>query len=169
MDPKMYPTGSQAIPDSAVDTSPTGTDKIVLIRGNNLMKAITLANLFASAPDMGGTTPGKVITDGLFLDPVTVTDDGALVIAADKSLYLFNKTTPKIEATIAAPVAGRILIFSQIDGGTAGHTITLAGSGTWDGTNDVATLNSQFETLVVLGISATRFMELINLGSISYS
>jgi len=167
MDPKLYPTASQAIPDNAVDTSPTGTDKIQVIRGNNLMKAITLDNLFASFPDVGGTSPGKVIADALNIAPVTVSTAGALTIAADKSVYFLNHTTI-ITATVAAPEVGKILIIEQIDGGTAGHTVTLT-AGTWNGSHTIATFGTQFMTLMVLGVTATRFMILKNIGTVTFS
>ena len=79
-----------------------------------------------------------------------------------------NSTTPKIEATIPRPRPGRILVITQIDGGTAGHTVTLT-QGTFDGTNNTATLNAQYEALVLLGISDKRFLILKNYGSVSLS
>lgn len=112
------------------------------------------------------TIASLLTTKGLKLTAQTLAASGA--IDADASLVLLNSTTPKIEATIPAPEAGRVLIISQIDGGTAGHTVTLA-AGTWDGTNDVATLNAAGETIAVVGVSATRFIVLSNIGSVGFS
>ena len=42
-------------------------------------------------------------------------------------------------------------------------------SGTWDGSNTIATLNAQDEALVLMGISASRFVIVENVGSIALS
>jgi len=114
--------------------------------------------------DVAGVLAGL----GLDLDVTEITSGGAATISGKTGLVVLNKTTPKIEAVIAAPTPGQVLIITQVDGGTAGHTVTLS-AGTWDGTNDVATLNAAGETLVVVGVSATRFLVLVNLGSVGFS
>jgi hypothetical protein len=70
--------------------------------------------------------------------------------------------------TIAAPAAGRFLIIYQKDAGTAGHTVTLT-SGTYNGTNTIATFDEYGECLVLLGVSATRFLVVSNVGSVGLS
>ena len=89
-------------------------------------------------------------------------------IDSDAHFVTLNSTTPLIAATITAPAAGRRLVITQIDAGTAGHTVTLA-AGTFDGTNDVATFNAAGETLVLYGVSATRFVIVENIGSVAFS
>jgi hypothetical protein len=84
------------------------------------------------------------------------------------SVVDLNHATVKIEATIPRPTPGRILVITQIDTGTVGHTVTLT-SGTFDGTNNTATLNAQYEALVLLGISNKRFLILKNYGSVALS
>ena len=74
----------------------------------------------------------------------------------------------KMACTIDHPTPGRILVITQIDSGTDGHTVTLA-AGTFDGTNNTATLNAQYEALVLLGISDKRFLILKNYGSVALS
>jgi len=74
----------------------------------------------------------------------------------------------KLAMTITMPRPGRILVITQIDAGTAGHTVTLA-QGTFDGTNNTATFNAQYEALVLLGISTSRFLILKNYGSVGLS
>lgn len=96
---------------------------------------------------------------------VTATANAAIPV--DVGYVKLNSTT-KIEATIAAPTEGRMLVITQADAGTAGHTVTLT-AGTWDGSSTIATLNAQDETLVVLGISATRFVIVENIGSVALS
>ena len=95
-----------------------------------------------------------------------VTASGA--IRADAELVTLDSTTPKIEATVAAPRAGRWLVITQIDGGTAGHTVTLS-AGTYNGTNTIATLNAAGETLVLYGLTATLFAVVENIGSVGLS
>lgn len=92
----------------------------------------------------------------------TYTASGA--IDQQYSWIKLNNTT-KIEMTIDAPEPGHWLIITQIDAGTAGHTVTLT-AGTYDGSSTVATLNAQNETLVLFGLSATRFIVVENIGSV---
>lgn len=95
----------------------------------------------------------------------TATANGAI---PDNVSYVQLNSTTKIEATIAAPRAGRFLVITQIDAGTAGHTVTMT-AGDYDGTNAIATFNAAEETLVLLGVSATRFVIIENIGSVGLS
>jgi hypothetical protein len=97
---------------------------------------------------------------------VTATANGAINEYAE--LVQLSSTTPLIAATIAKPRPGRFLVITQVDGGTAGHTVTLA-AGTFDGTNDVATFNAAAESLVLYGVSDTRFLIVENLGAVAFS
>jgi len=91
----------------------------------------------------------------------------AAIAEADNVVDL-NHAAVKIAATITQPRIGRILVITQIDAGTAAHTVTLA-QGTFDGTNNTATFNAQYEALVLLGISDSRFLILKNYGSVGLS
>jgi len=100
------------------------------------------------------------------LGPKTYTASGTI---RPSGIVLLNNTN-KIEMTLEAPLgAGQLLVITQIDTGTAGHTVTVPSGVTWDGTNDVATLNAQGETLTVISTSATRWMVMANPDSISFS
>jgi len=113
----------------------------------------------------------KFIKAGNFLKGVIqeITSGGAATIDPNKVSYVeLNKTTPKIEAVIAAPVEGKLLVITQKDAGTAGHTVTLS-SGTWDGSHAIATFNAQLETLIVFGLSASRYLVVLNEGSVAFS
>lgn len=112
-----------------------------------------------------GATAVNSITTGSF-NATALTESGA--IPATASFVTLDSTTPLIAATIAAPAAGRFLVITQIDAGTAGHTVTLT-AGTYDGTNNIATFNAQNETLVLFGISATRFVIVENIGAVGLS
>lgn len=105
-------------------------------------------------------------TKGLFCVAKELTVTGA--IPAEVSYVELNHATTKIEATIAAPAAGRFLVITQTDAGTEGHTVTCT-AGDFDGTNNVATFNAAEETLVLFGISATRFVIVENIGSVGLS
>ena len=98
---------------------------------------------------------------------LTITATANAAIPNDVSYVQLNSTT-KIEATIAAPRAGRFLVITQIDAGTAGHTVTMT-AGDYDGSNAIATFNAAEETLVLLGVSATRFVIIENIGSVGLS
>ena len=89
-------------------------------------------------------------------------------ISEGAELVRLNHATVAIAATIAKPRPGRLLVITQMDAGTAGHTVTLA-AGTFDGTNDVATFNAAGESLVLYGISETRFLVVENLGAVAFS
>ena len=154
MENKHYPTGNEILDPAGLITTPVVTDVVELIRSNRLNKSITVQNLFKQAGIANGQELALIVSG-----------------AIDPSLYTFvtlNSTTPKIEATIAAPVAGKFLVITQIDAGTAGHTVTLT-AGTWNGSNAVATFNAQLETLVLFGITATRFAIVLNLGTVAFS
>jgi hypothetical protein len=87
-------------------------------------------------------------------------------------MILLNHATVIIAVSIAAAelVVGQIwVIIDNSASGTAAHTVTLVGGATWDGTNDVATLNAPDELLVVIVESATRLRVLINTGSVAFS
>lgn len=91
--------------------------------------------------------------------------DGA--IAATDSLVQLDATSASTVMTIAAPAAGRQLTISCVD---ASNTVTVTlTAGTFDGSSTVATFDAAEETLVLYGISATRFVIVENIGSVALS
>jgi hypothetical protein len=61
-----------------------------------------------------------------------------------------------IAITMAAALsAGQELAIYAADGGSTGHTVTLGGSQTFDGTNNIATFNAAGDYLEILVVSAT--------------
>lgn len=163
---RMYPTGKYIVKPSDIETTPTVADYIKTTRSMVRDKWISLTNLFATPPAIGGTTPNVATFSKLNLSETAYTASGA--ISADVSFVALNKSDGSLAMTIAAPAAGRFLVIYQKDSGTSGHTVTLT-SGTYNGTNTVATLNAQNECLVLFGVSATRFVILENLGSVGLS
>lgn len=111
-----------------------------------------------------GDTSGSAsqVTGGL----QAVTASGA--IASTTNVATLSKTGGGIAATIAAPAAGRRLVITQTGAETEGHTVTLT-AGTFDGTNTIATFNAAGETLDLIGLSATRFLILNNIGAVGLS
>ncbi len=92
-------------------------------------------------------------------------------IAATKNIIDLNHATVVIAATIAdmADHAGGLVIITDTSAtGTAAHTVTLT-SGTFDGTNNVATLNALGESLVVHVLADGNGRVVTNTGSVALS
>lgn len=124
-------------------------------------KVVTAALTGNVTGALTGTHTGAAAITGLVLTPATMTASDAVPAS---SFVKLNSTTPAIAATVA-PTAGQFLIISQQDAGTAGHTLTTAG--TFDGTNNTATFNAPGESLVLFAISSTRWLILLNEGSVA--
>jgi hypothetical protein len=62
-----------------------------------------------------------------------------------------------------------LLVISQTDTGTAGHTVTTPSGVTFNGTDNTATLNAKGETLAVFFVTATDGVILQNIGSVALS
>lgn len=96
------------------------------------------------------------------LSVVTVTADGAATLSAGEQIITASgAVTPGVSeillsnagATVAATIADLkdhrgFLVIKQVGGGTEGHTVTAA-VGTFDGTNDVVTVNADNECVVI--------------------
>lgn len=93
---------------------------------------------------------------------------GAQTVAAGiQSLEFANAT--QITSTIAdASNHQGLFVVKQTSSGTAGHTLTLT-AGTFNGTNNVATLNAVNECLVVYFDSAGDGTIVENVGSVALS
>jgi hypothetical protein len=110
-------------------------------------------------------TSGVVTTVGVSQE---LTASGA-VTAGAKSVEL-NHATVVIAATIAdfKDHQGLFVVKDTSASGTAAHTLTLT-SGTFDGTNSVATLNAPNECLVVWVDSAGNGTIVENVGTVALS
>lgn len=97
-----------------------------------------------------------------------LTASGA-VDAGVKCLQL-NHATVVVAATIAdaADHAGFFAVVNTSASGTAAHTVTLT-SGTWDGTNTVATLNAPGESLLVFFDEDGNGTIVVNTGAVALS
>ena len=163
----MYPSGNVLAAVSETETTPTSADLLSTFNGDQ-EKYISIANLFANPPETGGTTPGIVNASELVIPATNYTASG--VIASNISYASITSATPAtaLAMVIAAPAAGRFLIISQLDAGTVGNTVTLT-TGQFSAAKTVATFNAKDETLVLFGISATRFVIIENIGSVAIS
>lgn len=91
------------------------------------------------------------------------------VTAGVRNLRL-NHASTIIAATIAdaADHQGFFAVTNTSASGTAAHTVTLT-SGTWDGTNNVATLNAPAESLLVFFDENGDGTIVVNTGSVALS
>lgn len=91
------------------------------------------------------------------------------VTARVQSLEL-NNTSTVVAATIASAAnhEGLFIVKNTSASGTAAHTLTLT-SGTFNGTNNVATLNAPNEALAVYFDSAGNGTVIANVGSVGLS
>lgn len=97
-----------------------------------------------------------------------LTESGAV---AEGTQYLeLNHATVAIAATIAdaADHSGFFFVINTSASGTAAHTVTLT-SGTWDGTNDVATLDAPAESILVFFDADGNGRVVNNTGSVAFS
>ena len=152
MDRKLYPNASQVYPAADLLTTPVLTDIISLIRSNQSEKFLSIVNLITKLAKLG-------------LAPTVYTASGAIDPAV---AYVQLEGGAKLEMTIAAPVANQLMIITQTDARTDGHTVTLT-AGTYDSSATTATLDAAEETLVLFGLSATRFVVVSNIGTIVLS
>lgn len=79
-----------------------------------------------------------------------------------------NDAVVIVAATLAAPVEGLLVVKDTSAAGTIAHTLTLT-AGTFDGTNNVATLNAPNECLVVYIDSAGDGTIIANVGAVVLS
>lgn len=113
---------------------------------------------------------------------VTITEGSIGIGASAQELTATGTVTPGVRAVelnhatviVAATIAdaanhqGLFVVKNTSASGTAAHTLTLT-SGTFDGTNDVATLNAPNECLVVFFDSAGNGTIVENVGSVGLS
>lgn len=102
---------------------------------------------------------------GLFLEKLQIAADGD--IPSEVSYVEMDASAAQLDLDLAAPAAGRLLVLHCAD--ASNNCVITLGAGTWDGTNTIATFDAADETLVLLGVSATRFVILENIGGVVFS
>lgn len=154
--------------------------------GNVDLTAATSVDFAAGGLEVAGTAVTSTAAELNILDGVTATaaeindvaDVSARVtaltataaVAAGRKYVELNHATVVVAATIAnaANHRGLFVVKNTSASGTAAHTLTLT-SGTFDGTNNVATLNAPGECLCVYFDSAGDGVIVENIGSVALS
>jgi hypothetical protein len=75
--------------------------------------------------------------------------------------FVFTDTTARAITFTGAPAYGWLLIIAAQATATS-HTVQLPAGVTYDGTNNLATLNGAGDVLILLATSATRYLILYN-------
>ncbi len=88
-------------------------------------------------------------------------------VKKNSSFIDLDGSSNTVAATLAAPRKGQWLVVTHSDS-TNNATLTLT-AGTYDGSNNVATFADADDTLVLFGLSATRFIIVENIGSVALS
>lgn len=89
-------------------------------------------------------------------------------IASSVKDIRLNHATVAIAATFT-PKPGLVTITDNSASGTAGHSVTLGGGATFNGTNTIATLNAPAESLVVFFDDDLKGVVVVNTGSVALS
>ena len=85
-------------------------------------------------------------------------------------LITLNHGSIPILLTIPAPRdSGQLLIIRDISSSTQVHVMTSESGTTFDGTNNTASFNASGEQLILMSISTTEWIILLNSGSVSMS
>jgi hypothetical protein len=101
----------------------------------------------------------------VIFNPTTYTADGQ--VTKDVSFVVLNGASTGVDVTIDSPTAGRWLVVTCSDS-TNDCTARLV-AGTFDGTNNKATFPDAADTLVLFGVSSTRFVIVENIGGVTLS
>jgi hypothetical protein len=134
-------------------------DQVVLIDDTNSVAVVA----HVSAVTSGGAASLSV------KKTQELTESGAVSPGAE--IIELNHATVVVAATVAdaAVYAGKLLVIKDTSAsGTAAHTVTLT-AGTFDGSNNVATLNAPGEQLVVLFDDTGNGVIIQNTGSVALS
>ena len=98
------------------------------------------------------------------------TASGTPEVNVGTGLITLNHASTPILLTIPAPRhAGQLLIIRDISASTQVHVMTSVSGSTFDGTNNTASLNAAGEQLILMSISTTQWIILLNSGSVAMS
>ena len=136
------------------------TDEFAVNDGGSTTVAITAGELL------------NFINAGLLFTVTTVTaTDASYTPSATFEYILLDDTgdDDNIAVTYASEIPdGSVVFIRAADGGSSGHTVTLAGSQTFDGTNNIATFNSVDDAIALVVESSTRVLVFYN-NSVTFS
>ena len=107
--------------------------------------------------------------DASVIAPVAITATAAISSTARCIKIAHNSTPADVTGPSGVALAGQTMFITNVSAsGTAAHTVTLS-AGTFDGTNNKATLNAPAETLHVWFDSAGDGVVIANVGSVALS
>ena len=132
----------------------------------------TGASSFTGAVNVAGsaTVANVIACDGIKFRTRAIANTLSATLNSDESFVTISPggTGSVVVCYAGAPAAGKILAVSHIAANTGTAQVVLSPGCTFDGTNGTATLNAANECLVVLGISATRYVILENIGTVAF-
>lgn len=97
------------------------------------------------------------------------TTNASFAPSATFETVVLNHASVDIDITYAAVLpTGNVAIFHAVNNGATSHTVKLAASQTFDGTNNTAEFNAADDRLMIQAISATRAIILYN-NSVTFS
>jgi hypothetical protein len=141
-------------------------DGFAVDEDNNLTvdgNVTAVAGVFTS---VSGAITGRIITPDLGFTSTTYVVNGAISTAV--SYAKLDASSASTVMTIAAPTDGEFRVITCVD---ASNTCTVTcTAGDFDGAGgNVATFDAAEETLVLFGVSATRYVIIENIGGVVLS
>ena len=163
---------------------------IWIYKSTDTMAEVLAADYFSDGFDLGLVVGDVLIVidstniTATTTEVTTVTADGAASVSASQTQELtasgvvtpgidileVNHATVVVAATVAsmAAHAGLFIVKDTSASGTVAHTVTIT-TGTWDGTNKIATLNAPGEQLIVFVDNAGNGIIVQNTGAVALS
>jgi len=111
--------------------------------------------------------PNVAVKNMLGFLPHVVSDNSTAQVVQDESFIVLDNTSA-LTVGIADVDPGQIVVITQADNGTAGHTVSLPAGMTFNGTTVNATFNSENETLIFMGIADDRVAIIENIGAVGF-
>lgn len=147
-----------------------GTDRTIFDEAGYLYQRNT--KITASATNLNAVTAGVISSATAAGNNTEVTEvdgsEGSKACAVN-GLTLIEGGTGIADLTLAAPTAGAVAIL-KLDSVTSGNIVVTCATGvTFDGTNDIATLDAAGESLILFYKSATEWAIAMNVGSVALS
>jgi len=127
--------------------------------GNDASDVYTFMNVGIGT---GEPTNTLTLKGGLTLQPVVKTATDNFINTNESYVELSDSNA--FVSFIDAPIPGQyIIITTTLQPSPGNHTVKL-NDGTFDGTNNLATFTGQYSTLVLFGVSDTRYIIINNSG-----
>ena len=109
------------------------------------------------------------LTVGGMYSKVTAATAAGVTVGATDGFLAIDTTSNAVACTVAAPSAGRYLRTALVTKGGSNTATLKTTAGTFDGTNNTATFATAGQFLALYGISATRWIIVANVGTVTLS